>query len=52
MEGSSRLPGFPVFVVILPAFVQPVEILAWLAIRLAHLSPPRPPGLGGTRQSP
>jgi hypothetical protein len=27
----------------------PVEVLAWLACRLAHLLPPRPPGRGGTR---
>jgi DDE superfamily endonuclease len=27
---------------------MPVEVLAWLAGRLAHLLPPRPPGLGGT----
>jgi hypothetical protein len=26
----------------------PVEVLAWLAARLAHLIPPRPPGQGGT----
>jgi hypothetical protein len=26
----------------------PVEVLAWLAGRLAHLTPPRPPGRGGT----
>jgi len=24
-------------------------VLAWLATRLAHLLPPRPPGRGGTR---
>jgi len=27
-------------------------VLAWLAIRLAHLAPPRPPGQGGTRPLP
>jgi hypothetical protein len=26
----------------------PVEVLGWLAARLAHLTPPRPPGRGGT----
>jgi hypothetical protein len=25
----------------------PAKVLAWLADRLAHLIPPRPPGLGG-----
>ena len=26
----------------------PADVLAWLARRLAHLTPPRPPGRGGT----
>jgi DDE superfamily endonuclease len=30
----------------------PVEVLAWLTKRLAHLIPPRPPGVGGTRPLP
>ena len=32
-----------------PRSSLPVEVLAWLARRLAHLIPPRPPGLGGNR---
>jgi hypothetical protein len=32
----------------LPAFVLPAKVLGWLAARLAHLVPPRPPGRGGT----
>jgi hypothetical protein len=32
-----------------PRSSLPVEVLAWLASRLANLTPPRPPGLGGTR---
>jgi hypothetical protein len=32
-----------------PRSSLPVEVLAWLACRLAHLLPPRPPGRGGTR---
>jgi hypothetical protein len=31
-----------------PRSSLPVEVLAWLAARLAHLIPPRPPGQGGT----
>jgi hypothetical protein len=31
-----------------PRSSLPVEILAWLADRLAHLLLPRPPGQGGT----
>jgi len=31
-----------------PRSSLPVEVLAWLAGRLAHLLPPRPPGQGGT----
>ena len=31
-----------------PRSSLPVEVLAWLACRLAHLLPPRPPGRGGT----
>ena len=31
-----------------PRSSLPVEVLAWLAGRLAHLAPPRPPGRGGT----
>jgi DDE superfamily endonuclease len=31
-----------------PRSSLPVGVLAWLAGRLAHLSPPRPPGRGGT----
>ena len=31
-----------------PRSSLPVEVLAWLAGRLAHLTPPRPPGRGGT----
>ncbi len=30
-----------------PRSSLPVEVLAWLAARLAHLTPPRPPGQGG-----
>jgi DDE superfamily endonuclease len=35
-----------------PRSSLPVEVLAWLAARLAHLSPRRPPGLGGTPPIP
>jgi hypothetical protein len=31
-----------------PRSSLPADVLAWLARRLAHLTPPRPPGLGGT----
>ena len=30
-----------------PRSSLPAEVLAWLAARLAHLTPPRPPGQGG-----
>jgi DDE superfamily endonuclease len=32
-----------------PRSSLPAHVLAWLADRLAHLLPPRPPGWGGTR---
>ena len=32
-----------------PRSSLPAKVLAWLAARLAHLAPPRPPGRGGTR---
>ncbi len=32
-----------------PRSSLPATVLAWLATRLAHLLPPRPPGRGGTR---
>ena len=32
-----------------PRSSLPAKVLAWLADRLAHLTPSRPPGLGGTR---
>jgi len=32
-----------------PRSSLPAKVLAWLAGRLAHLLPPRPPGVGGTR---
>jgi DDE superfamily endonuclease len=47
-QGVSRLPGGLVPVVILPTFVAAAAVLAWLASRLAHLLPSRPPGQGGT----
>jgi DDE superfamily endonuclease len=31
-----------------PRSSLPIQVLAWLADRLAHLLPPRPPGQGGT----
>jgi hypothetical protein len=31
-----------------PRSSLPVEVLGWLVGRLAHLTPPRPPGKGGT----
>jgi hypothetical protein len=31
-----------------PRSSLPADVLAWLARRLAHLTPPRPPGRGGT----
>jgi hypothetical protein len=33
---------------IAPRSSLPAEVLAWLAVRLAHLHPARPPGQGGT----
>jgi hypothetical protein len=35
-----------------PRSSLPAEVLAWLAARLAHLSPPRPPGRGGNPPIP
>ena len=35
-----------------PRSSLPATVLAWLATRLAHLAPPRPPGQGGTRPLP
>jgi hypothetical protein len=35
-----------------PRSSLPAAVLAWLAARLAHLAPPRPPGRGGTRPLP
>jgi hypothetical protein len=35
-----------------PRSSLPAAVLAWLARRLAHLLPPRPPGLGGTPPLP
>jgi hypothetical protein len=35
-----------------PRSSLPVEVLAWLARRLAHLTPPRPSGQGGTSPLP
>lgn len=35
-----------------PRSSLPAMVLAWLATRLAHLAPPRPPGQGGTRPLP
>ena len=35
-----------------PRSSLPATVLAWLATRLAHLTPPRPPGQGGTRPLP
>src|SRR5215203_7185012 len=32
-----------------PRSSLPAEVLGWLAARLAHLTPPRRPGRGGTR---
>jgi hypothetical protein len=32
-----------------PRSSLPAKVLGWLADRLAHLTPPRPPGRGGTR---
>ncbi len=31
-----------------PRSSLPASVLEWLAARLAHLAPPRPPGKGGT----
>jgi DDE superfamily endonuclease len=35
-----------------PRSSLPAKVLAWLASRLAHLTPPRPPGQGGTPPLP
>jgi hypothetical protein len=35
-----------------PRSSLPADVLAWLAHRLAHLAPPRPPGQGGTPPLP
>ncbi len=35
-----------------PRSSLPAKALTWLAARLAHLGPPRPPGRGGTRPLP
>jgi len=35
-----------------PRSSLPADVLAWLAARLAHPAPPRPPGQGGTRPLP
>jgi hypothetical protein len=35
-----------------PRSSLPASVLAWLAARLAHLAPPRPPGTGGTPPLP
>jgi hypothetical protein len=35
-----------------PRSSLPASVLAWLARRLAHLAPPRPPGTGGTPPLP
>src|SRR6266540_4154118 len=47
--GITRLPGglapMPSYC---PRSSLPAKVLAWLADRLAHLHPPRPPGQGGT----
>jgi hypothetical protein len=43
----TRLPGGLVSLAYCPRSSLPVEVLAWLAGRLAHLLPPRPPGRGG-----
>jgi hypothetical protein len=45
-RAQSDLEVWPI--VVLPAESLPVEVLGWLAGRLAHLTPPRPPGKGGT----
>src|SRR6266508_4413212 len=48
-QGGHACRGGPVSVVILPAFVAARQGLTYLVGRLAHLLPPRPPGVGGTR---
>jgi hypothetical protein len=35
-----------------PRSSLPATVLGWLAVRLAHLVPPRPPGVGGTPPLP
>src|SRR6266567_5617771 len=47
-QGISRLPGGLVPLSCCPRSSLPAAVLAWLAARLAHLHPPRPPGQGGT----
>jgi hypothetical protein len=46
------LPGGLIPGVILPRSSLPAHVLAWLAARLGHLLPPRPPGQGGTPPLP
>src|SRR5512132_5271 len=41
--------GGPVSLSYCPRSSLPADVLAWLAVRLAHLVPPRPSGRGGTR---
>src|SRR5829696_3209536 len=46
-EGLHRFRGGPVPLSYCPRSSLPAEVLTYLAGRLAHLLPPRPPGVGG-----
>src|SRR6266496_3580888 len=46
---SQACRGGPVPVSYCPRSSLPANVLAWLAGRLDHLAPPRPPGQGGIR---
>jgi hypothetical protein len=48
MGGFSTLPGGLVPLAYCPRSPLPAAVLGWLAARMAHLLPPRPPGQGGT----
>jgi hypothetical protein len=44
---ATRLLRSPVLLAYRPRSSLPAKVLTWLAGHLAHLLPPRPPGVGG-----